>query len=118
MRVLSTACVHARVRKKDAAIDRSTVYRTLDVFVEVGLVVSADMGIGEKVYEIAKLNPRHHLVCKKCGQELEIGNMVMQRLFCVIDEEYGFAVNMDLVVLFGRCEACQQEIAEEAVDET
>lgn len=66
--------IYARVRKKDASIDRSTVYRTLDIFVELGLVVSADTGIGEKVYEIAKLNPHHHLVCKKCGQEREIDN--------------------------------------------
>jgi Fur family ferric uptake transcriptional regulator len=81
--------------KKDRSIDRSTVYRTLDVFAELGLIVSADTGIGEKVYEIAKPEPQHHLVCKKCGKEREIDNTVMQRLFGVIEEKYRFAINMD-----------------------
>lgn len=110
--------IYARVRRKDASIDRSTVYRTLDVFVELGLVVSADTGIGEKVYEIAKPSPHHHLVCKKCGQERELDNVVMQRLFHVVEEEYGFAINMDHVVLFGLCQACQQETDAETLSET
>jgi Fe2+ or Zn2+ uptake regulation protein len=93
------------------------VYRTLDVFVELGLGVSADTGIGEKVYEIAKPNPHHHLVCKKRGQEREIENTVMQRLFRVVEEEYRFALNMDPVVLFV-CQACQQEIDDETLSET
>jgi Fur family ferric uptake transcriptional regulator len=103
--------IFARVRQKDRSIDRSTVYRTLDVFVELGLIVSADTGIGEKVYEIAKPEPHHHLVCKNCGKEREIDNTVMQRLFGVIEEEYRFAINMDHVVLFGLCQACQKDIA-------
>ena len=99
--------IFARVRQKDATIDRSTLYRTLDFFVELGLVVAADTGVGEKVYEIAQPDPHHHLVCKKCGQELEIDHATMTQALHVIEEKYSFAINMDHVVLFGLCEECQ-----------
>lgn len=63
--------IYARARLVDQSIDRSTVYRTLKFFLELGLVVSADMGDGETYYEIAK--PHHHLVlfgvCGECRSE-------------------------------------------------
>ena len=105
--------IYVRVRQKDRSIDRSTLYRTLDFFVELGLVVSADTGIGEKVYEIAQVDPHHHLVCKKCGQESEIDHVIMQKSLRVIEEEYHFAISMDHVVLFGLCQGCQQDSDDE-----
>jgi hypothetical protein len=54
--------VYARVRRADRTVDRSTVYRALHLFVELGIVLAADTGAGETVYEVAKPQPHHHLV--------------------------------------------------------
>lgn len=99
--------IYARTRAMDRTIDRSTIYRTLKLFVDLGLVVSADTGVGELVYEIAKPHHHHHLVCKRCGKEIEIGQEVMQSTFEQVEQEYQFKVDTDHLVLFGLCNGCQ-----------
>jgi len=47
--------IYMRVRRADRSIDRSTVYRALRLFIELGLVVAADTGTGETYYEVRKL---------------------------------------------------------------
>ncbi len=101
--------VYARVRARDRSIDRSTVYRALDVFVALGLVVSAELASGETVYEIAHAAPHHHLVCQACGREMEVEDTILRGAFRAIAREYGFAVRMDHLVLYGLCAACQVE---------
>jgi len=101
--------IYARVRQFDTSIDRSTLYRTLKLFVELGLVVSADKGDGETYYEIAKPQRHHHLVCRRCGQECEIEHGVMQPMFDQVYELYGFRVDSDHLILSGLCKTCQQE---------
>lgn len=98
--------VYARVRRADRSIDRSTVYRALHLFVELGIVLAADTGAGETVYEIAKPQPHHHLVCRVCGGEREIGDATLRAMFDQVHAEHGFDVATDHLVLFGRCAAC------------
>lgn len=99
--------IYARVRQIDKAIDRSTLYRTLKLFANLGLVVSADTGDGETYYEFAKPQHHHHLVCRSCGKEQEIGQEVMQSMFEQVEREYQFRVDTDHLVLFGLCSDCQ-----------
>jgi Fur family ferric uptake transcriptional regulator len=109
--------IYARVHQVDPTIDRSTLYRTLKLFVDLGLVVSADTGTGETYYEIAKPRPHHHLVCRRCGKEQEIEHAVMQRMFDQVYQESGFRAETDHLVLFGICADCQRALAAEtAVD--
>lgn len=101
--------IYARARAFDKTIDRSTLYRTLKLFTELGLVVSADKGDGETYYEIAKPQRHHHLVCRQCGQEQEIEHGVMQSMFDQVYETYGFRVDNDHLILSGLCETCQHK---------
>jgi Fe2+ or Zn2+ uptake regulation protein len=101
--------VYARARQLDSEIDRSTIYRALKLFVELGLVVSADTGDGEVYYEIARQNPHHHLVCRECGTEQEIEHALLQGLFEQVYSEYNFKVDTDHIVLFGLCENCRRK---------
>ena len=99
--------IYARVRRADRSIDRSTVYRALRLFVEVGLVVAADTGSGETSYEIKKPRPHHHLVCRGCGGEQEIGDDATAAMFDEVRRRHGFEIATDHLVLFGLCEACR-----------
>jgi Fur family ferric uptake transcriptional regulator len=98
--------VYARVRRADPSIDRSTVYRALHLFVEVGLVVAADTGGGETYYEIKKPRPHHHLVCRRCASEQEIGDDALASMADRVLRRHGFQVATDHLVLFGLCAAC------------
>lgn len=100
--------VYARVRRRNRALDRSTVYRALDLFVQLGLVVTADTGKGETTYEIARPRPHHHLVCRACGREWEIDDAALGAMAAEIAARHNFAVSTDHLVLFGTCAACRE----------
>lgn len=99
--------VFTRLRKMDDRIDRSSVYRTLKLFVALGLVVSAETSAGETVYEIPKPKPHHHLICRTCGNEQEIGPEAMDGMFALVEARYGFKAETDHLVLHGICAACR-----------
>ena len=99
--------VYARAHRRDPALDRSTVYRALKVFVETELVVAADTGDGETCYEIKHAAPHHHLVCRACGWEGEFDDTLLQVTFDRVRDAHGFAVDTDHLVLFGYCERCR-----------
>jgi Fe2+ or Zn2+ uptake regulation protein len=103
---ISLGAIYARARHVDPSIDRSTVYRTLKLFVTLGLVVSADTGDGETYFEIAKPRRHHHLVCRQCGGEWEIDQSVMQPLFDQLLSQHGFSADSDHLVVFGLCQTC------------
>lgn len=98
--------VYARARRQDPSLDRSTVYRALKLFTEVGLVVAADTGDGETYYEIKRPEQHHHLVCRDCGSEQEIDDSVMWAMADQVMQRHGFQVATDHLVLFGSCASC------------
>jgi len=99
--------VYRRLHRMDATIDQSSVYRTLKLFVELGIVISAENATGETVYEIPKPQKHHHLVCRQCGTEQEIGHDALRDMVARIEAQHGFQVEMDHLVLFGLCAACR-----------
>lgn len=99
--------IYARLRAVDPSIDRSTLYRTLKLFIRLGLVVSAKSGTGETTYEIAAPQPHHHLVCRDCGAEQEISGEVMQAMSDAILSRYGFNVEAAHLMLSGMCATCR-----------
>lgn len=103
--------VYGRVRRADRSIDRSTVYRSLRLFTELGLVVAADTGGDEMLYEIAKPHQHHHLVCRSCRSEIEVGAAELEGLRADVLERHGFALDTDHLVIFGRCRRCRTEAA-------
>lgn len=100
--------VYARAHRQEPALDRSTVYRALKVFVETDLVVAADTGNNETCYEIKRSAPHHHLVCRLCGREEEIDGTVLRDMIAQVDRRYGFEVVTDHLVLFGYCVECRK----------
>lgn len=98
--------IDLRVRRADRSIDRSTIYRALRLFVDLGLVVAADTGGDEVYYEVAKLEPHHHLVCRRCQGEWEIGDTALRAMIDEVSIQHHFRVDTDHLVLFGVCAQC------------
>lgn len=99
--------IHERVRAVDPGIDPSTIYRTLEVLCDAGLVVSAEIDADGKRYEIAERTPHHHLVCRRCGALQDLEHAILAPLLEQISEKFGFCVQSDHVVLHGLCAHCQ-----------
>jgi Fur family ferric uptake transcriptional regulator len=97
--------VLARVEALLPAVNRSTVYRTLELFRDLGLVSETDLGEGVRQFELIDRR-HHHLVCTGCGATIELDDRLVAPLRSAIAERHGFEATVDHLALFGRCGRC------------
>ena len=100
--------VFERVGPLSPAVNRSTVYRTLELFRDLGLISETDLGGGVRHFELLDDGRHHHLICRDCGAMLELDDDLVQPLRDGIHERYGFAPTLDHLALFGLCAYCKQ----------
>lgn len=100
--------IYSRARRKDASLDKSTVYRSLLLFQELGLVVAASVEGEERRYEIAHPQPHHHFVCKSCKREFDIEAALVDEFYQALFVETGLRVTADHLMLSGLCADCQK----------
>lgn len=98
--------VFTRVERQLPGVNRSTVYRTLELFSELGLVSVTDLGGGARQYELLD-QPHHHLICHRCGGAIEMDDALVEPMREAIRGRYGFSPQVDHLALFGFCEECQ-----------
>ncbi len=98
--------VFTRVEGQLPGVNRSTVYRTLELFSELGLVSVTDLGGGARQFELLD-QPHHHLICHRCGGAIEMDDDLVEPMREAIRARYGFAPQVDHLALFGFCDECQ-----------
>ena len=64
---ISAEEIYSKARTKYPYMNISTVYRTVELLKELGLVTETDLGSGRLLYHPASKAHHHHLVCQKCG---------------------------------------------------
>ncbi|MEM6284067.1 MAG: Fur family transcriptional regulator [Chloroflexota bacterium] len=101
------ADIHAKVIELDPRIDLSTIYRALDVWCAVGLLVESEIGDEGKVYKISGESNHHHLVCQSCGVVTTISGTALDAMVAEIHTRYDFQINVDHLTLQGKCSRCQ-----------
>ena len=107
---LSADDIDRTLRSRGANVGKATVYRTLDLLAESGMVTPLDFGEGFRRYERARGRPHHeHLVCLRCGKVIEFVNERLERLKALIAEEYGFRHHHHRLEIYGTCAECQQQ---------
>jgi Fur family transcriptional regulator, ferric uptake regulator len=96
-----------RLRERGEAVGTATVYRTLDVLVESGLVRAHDFGKGFKRYEPLWAQTHHeHLICERCGSVVEFQNERLERMLPIIADEHAFQHSRHRVEIYGVCRDC------------
>lgn len=95
-----------RVQHKAPAINQATVYRSLHFLLDMGLIVKAEVGQGEMVYEIRGRSAHHHLLCRVCHHEIEIDGAPIVALQQTLQERYGFTIDANHLLLTGCCAHC------------
>ena len=88
------------------SLDRATVYRTLDVLEEAGVIRHGHIGHGPTVYHLAGEASHQHLVCETCGRVVAIDDETVAPLFHRIEADTGFRVHMEHFALTGTCSDC------------
>jgi len=104
---ISAEEIYAQVRTYYPQMNISTVYRTLELVKELGLVTETDMGDGRVRYHCMGKGHHHHLVCEKCGSIIDMEETILDPLWSEIERKYNFKVDMKHLVFFGLCAGCR-----------
>ena len=91
----------------DLSVGIATVYRTLTVLEENGLVSSISLGAQGKKYEIANKPHHDHIICEKCDKIVEFENDKIEELQHTIAKENDFQLTKHIMQLYGICKECQ-----------
>ncbi len=97
-----------RVREHYPYLNKSAVYRTLELLTQLGFVNPTDFGGGRIEYEMHQHPHHHHLVCRRCGKRIEVDQHIFAPLDKTLRAEYGFAGDLDHFAIFGTCRKCQK----------
>jgi Fur family ferric uptake transcriptional regulator len=92
------------IRSRCPEVGLVTVYRTLDLLGELGVVRRLDFGDGAR-YEIAE-DHHHHMVCESCGDISEFEECPLDPELLTVGEP-GFEVRSHSLEVYGRCSACK-----------
>ena len=96
-----------RLRGKGEKISKATVYRTLPLLVQAGLLKEVIHGEKHLHYEHVHEGERHdHLICLKCGKIIEFEDEALETLQKRIAERYRFQTLHHRLELYGRCANC------------
>jgi Fur family ferric uptake transcriptional regulator len=82
--------VHRRSAEVDSRISIATVYRTMRLFEDAGIVARHDFGDGRARYEEASSTHHDHLIDIKSGQVIEFRNEEIERLQAEVAKTHGY----------------------------
>jgi len=106
---LSVEELWGKVKARDARVSVATVYRTMNLLSECGLVHAQNFGDGQTRFEVAVGREHHdHLICTRCGAIVEFENDRIEALQEAVARRHGFQVKSHKMELYGLCRACQR----------
>ena len=112
-RHVSAEELYAASIKKNSSIGLATIYRTLHLLCEAGLVQGREFGDGQSRYELAYNHHHHdHLVCIHCGKIIEFENMDIEYLQEQVAKKHSFKIQRHKLELYGECKECQEKASQ------
>jgi len=114
---LSAEDIYIDAVKTNPSVGLTTVYRTLDLFSQIGVVQKFDFGEGRARYELTnnplKKDHHHHLVCVNCKSIIDYTDFVNEELELMnktekaLSEKYQFNIFHHTIHFYGKCSKCQ-----------
>jgi len=102
--------LYTKLRTKGLKVSRATVYNTLDLLLESGLISKYRFGENHSRYEKAFGRPRHdHLICLNCGDIIEFVNEKLIKIQEEVCRDKNFKVQNATLQIFGICSKCQKK---------
>lgn len=109
-------------RRRDKSVSRATVYRTLPLLTESGLVREMDFGKDYKFYDpnYAEHPHHNHIICQDCEKIVEFESPKIERLETEISQRLGFSVKTHRLQITASCEelkklgACRKKTAQKS----
>ncbi len=115
---LSAEDIYMKIHPVYPSIGLTSIYRTLDILVNIGLVHKFDFGHGRARYELTegpKGKPHHHhLVCTGCGRVIDYTDFIDEEVALLqkteegLSKKYNFRIDNHLIQFYGLCDACNR----------
>ena len=97
--------IYRQVQNESPGIGFSTVYRTMKLLCEAGLVQERHFGDSEALYE--NVSTHHdHCICTSCGKIMEFENPQIEALQEAVARDFGFQLTSHKMELYGLCASC------------
>ena len=116
---LSAEDIYMTVHKVYPNIGLTTIYRTLELLVQIGLVLKFDFGDGRARYELAEgpqgARHHHHLICTNCGRVIDYTEFIDEEKELLsqtekgLSKKYNFKITNHLIQFYGLCDKCQNK---------
>ena len=105
---LSADQIYREIQQVSPGIGFSTVYRTMKLLCEAGLVSERHFGNAEALYE--NVSAHHdHCICTVCGRIIEFENEKIEHLQREVAAEFGFRLDSHKMELYGCCAECSSK---------
>ena len=121
-KLLSAEDIYILVRKVYPNIGFTTVYRTLDLLGQAGLVAKFDFGDGRARYELSPgpggKKHHHHLVCIDCGRVIDYDGFeqeekeFLDKVETALSKKFNFKITRHLIQFYGLCGNCRRQASE------
>jgi len=102
--------LYRRATRINESISLATVYRSLQLFKELGLVEERRLGQMYSHYEIKESTEHQHFVCRSCGKVIEFDSPLFNQLAEEIQRDYSFILRKVEVYMEGYCKDCAKNI--------
>ncbi len=116
---LSAEDIYLAVHKFYPNIGLTTVYRNLELLVDMGMVVKFEFGQGKAKYELADQystkGHHHHLVCKECSKIIDYSDFMKDEVAFLknvekgLSKKYDFEIADHLIQFYGYCQKCRKK---------
>lgn len=101
------AAIFERVKSEQKGIGLVTIYRTLEILAECGLICETHAGHSCRSYLMSKTSAHHHhLICSDCGKVVDFEDCGLTDLENRLTEKSGFKIDGHLLEFLGKCREC------------
>ena len=107
---ITPSALAQRVRERVPGVDPSTVYRTLDLLEQLGVLSHSHLESGAGYHRRAEAQ-HVHLTCSRCGSEDSLTLGEAKRLKELVGRHRGFEPDLTHFAISGLCAACQRALA-------
>jgi Fur family transcriptional regulator, ferric uptake regulator len=98
-------------RRRRLGVGRATIFRSLDILTDLGIVERLDLPTGEHAFVACDAAHHHHLVCSQCGRSTDVGDLGIGRILDEVARRSGYRIESHRLELFGVCATCRAAVS-------
>lgn len=104
---LEADALHDRAKERSPGLSLATVYRTLALLKQMGLIEEHRLGEGHSHYEAVREEPHYHFTCRRCGKVIEFDTSLVARVKRDLTKREGVEITNSHLHLIGYCQECK-----------